>query len=119
VVGVAVHRVHAGQRAAPEDRGDLELLDALPEVGTVVVPTGGGGLLTGIAVAVKSARPESVVVGVEIAAAPVYVRSLEEGRPVEVPAAQTVADGINVTVPSVLVFALPWSPWTTPRPRRR
>ena len=84
----------------------LEVLATLPEVGTVVVPTGGGGLLSGVAVAVKSARPQSTVVGVEIAAAPTYLRSLEAGRPVEVPLAQTVADGINVQVPSPLVFDL-------------
>ena len=86
----------------------LELLEQLPDVGTVVVPTGGGGLLTGTALALRSVKPGVKVVGVEIEAAAVYaasrsrgmvVRDFPRGRP-------TVADGIAVSVPSDLVWEI-------------
>ncbi len=84
----------------------LELVEQLPDLGTVIVPTGGGGLLSGVAVAVKALRPEAKVVGVEIDAAPTYVESRRAGRPVAVPPRPTMADGINVTTPSSLAFEL-------------
>ncbi len=84
----------------------LELVERLPHLGTVIVPTGGGGLLSGVAVAVKGLRPDTRVVGVEIDAAPTYVESRKAGRPVSVPPRPTMADGINVTMPSELTFEL-------------
>ncbi len=84
----------------------LELVEQLPDLGTVIVPTGGGGLLSGVAVAVKALRPEAKVVGVEIDAAPTYVESRRAGHPVAVPPRPTMADGINVTTPSSLAFEL-------------
>jgi threonine dehydratase len=84
----------------------LEIVEQLPEVGTVLVPTGGGGLLAGTALAVKSARPEARVIGVEIDVAPTYLESRRAGRPVSVPVRPTLADGINVTVASALVFGM-------------
>lgn len=86
----------------------LEIAEQLPEVGTVVVPTGGGGLLAGTALALKSVRPESTVVGVEIEAASVYAESRRRGELVtDFPRGlPTVADGIAVAVPSELVWAL-------------
>jgi threonine dehydratase len=84
----------------------LELLEQLPRLGTVVVPTGGGGLLAGVALTVKAVRPEVKVVGVEIAAAPTYRESRKAGRPVPVPPSVSLADGINVSQPSELVFTM-------------
>lgn len=84
----------------------LEIMEDLPEVGTVIVPTGGGGLLSGVAVAVKEIRPETVVVGVEIEVARSYFESRKAGFPVQVDPGPSMADGINVTVPSDLVFGL-------------
>jgi threonine dehydratase len=86
----------------------LEILEQLPDVGTVVVPTGGGGLLAGTAVALKTVRPEIEVIGVEIEAAAVYADSRTKGElvrdfPRGVP---TVADGIAVSVPSDLVWEI-------------
>jgi threonine dehydratase len=86
----------------------LEILEQLPEVGTVVVPTGGGGLLAGTALAIRSQRPGVEVVGVEIEAAAVYAESRRLGELVrDFPRGQpTVADGIAVSVPSDAVWEI-------------
>lgn len=84
----------------------LELAEQLPEVGTVVIPTGGGGLLAGVALALQTRRPGVRIVGVESDAAPTYRESRRRGRPVSVPRRFTVADGINVTEASELVFGI-------------
>lgn len=74
----------------------LELLRETPELGTVVVPLGGGGLIAGIAVAVKERQPSVRVVGVQSARVPSMQAALEHGAPTTVPAAPTLADGIAV-----------------------
>lgn len=86
----------------------LEIVEQLPDVGTVVVPTGGGGLLAGTALAVKHSRPEARVMGVEAEAAGVYTESMKRGELVtDYPrGTPTIADGIAVTVPSLLVWEL-------------
>ena len=72
----------------------LELLQLLPDVDTVIVPLSGGGLISGIALAVKSAAPGIRVVGVSMERAPVMVRSLQAGRPVQLPEEETLADSL-------------------------
>lgn len=86
----------------------LEILEQLPEVGTVVVPTGGGGLLAGTAVGIGSLKPGVKVLGVEIEAAAVYAASRRKGEVVrDFPRGRpTVADGIAVSVPSDLVWEI-------------
>jgi threonine dehydratase len=84
----------------------LELLEEVPDLAKVVVPVGGGGLAAGIAIAVKSARPEVEVIGVQVAACAPYPASLESGRPVPVDSALTIADGIAVKRPGDLTLAL-------------
>ena len=84
----------------------LELLEEVPELSRVLVPLGGGGLAGGIAVAIKSERPEVEVIGVQVEACPSYPRSLEAGEPVAVDAAVTVADGIAVKRPGELTMPL-------------
>jgi threonine dehydratase len=74
----------------------LEILEQAPEVEAVLVPVGGGGLVSGVAVAVKSQRPEVKVIGVETEVLPSMVAALEEGRPVTLEPATTIADGIAV-----------------------
>jgi len=74
----------------------LEILEDLPNVDLVIVPVGGGGLISGIASAVKSARPGTRVVGVQAAACPSAAEALRRGGPVEVGAGPTIADGIRV-----------------------
>lgn len=84
----------------------LEVLEQLPSPGTVVVPTGGGGLLAGVALAVKSRVPDALIVGVEIDVAAIYAESRKQRRPVRLPPRPTVADGINVTVPSEMILGM-------------
>jgi threonine dehydratase len=74
----------------------LELLDEAPDLGTVVVPIGGGGLIAGIAEAVKESRAGIRVIGVQSARVPSMKAALATGAPVELPAAPTLADGIAV-----------------------
>jgi len=84
----------------------LELLEDVPSLDTVVVPLGGGGLLSGIATAVKALRPEVRVVGVEAAGCAPYVASLEHGEIKPVHQTETIADGIAVKRPGELTFPL-------------
>jgi threonine dehydratase len=83
----------------------LEILDQAPQVRTMLVPTGGGGLLAGIAIAVKAKRPDVRVVGVQAAGAAAYPPSLEAGAPIQLERMNTMADGIAVGLPGELTFA--------------
>ncbi len=83
----------------------LEILEQCPEVATIVVCTGGGGLLAGIGAAVKGLRPEVWVSGAQAAEAAAFPASLAEGAPVTLAAMDTMADGIAVPAPSDLTFA--------------
>ena len=83
----------------------LEILEQLPEVASVVVPTGGGGLLAGVALAVKAVRPDVRVVGVQAKDAAAYPGSLEAGRPTPLEQMRTMADGIAVGRPGDLTFS--------------
>jgi threonine dehydratase len=74
----------------------LELLEQCADMDVVVVPVGGGGLIAGIAVAIKSLRPEVRIIGVEAEKLPAAVTSRDAGELVTVPAAETIADGIAV-----------------------
>ena len=74
----------------------LEILEDLPDPDLVVVPVGGGGLISGIASAVKALRPETRVVGVQAAACPSALESLRAGERVDVEAKRSIADGISV-----------------------
>lgn len=84
----------------------LEILDQCPDVEEVLVPAGGGGLLAGIAVAIKERRPDVRVVGVQSLAMDGIRRSLQAGRPVQAAAARTIADGVAVSGPSDRTYAL-------------
>jgi threonine dehydratase len=84
----------------------LELLEDLPELRRVVVPVGGGGLISGIAIAVKARRPDVEVIGVQVDACAPWPQSLAEGRPVPVDAGETVADGIAVKSPGTVTLPL-------------
>ena len=82
----------------------LEILEQVPDAATVVVPTGGGGLLAGIALAVKQERPDVTVLGVQAKDAAAYPGSLEQGRPTPLQQMKTMADGIAVGLPGDLTF---------------
>jgi threonine dehydratase len=83
----------------------LEILEQVPDVETIVVPTGGGGLLAGIALAVKAIRPGVRVVGVQAAGAAAFPASLAAGHPVALDSMRTMADGIAVGLPGDITFA--------------
>ena len=84
----------------------LELLDQIPDVAEVLVPAGGGGLLAGVATAIKARRPDVRVVGVQAAAMDGICRSFEAGEVRSVSHAGTLADGVAVSGPSERTFAL-------------
>ncbi len=84
-------RVIAGQGTI-----GLEILEDLPETDLVVVPVGGGGLISGIATAIKSQRPGTRIVGVQANACPSAASALDAGFPTTVEALPTIADGIRV-----------------------
>lgn len=84
----------------------LELLEQCPEMDVVIVPLGGGGLIAGIALAIKEIRPEVRVVGVESSALPAALRAREAGELVTIPPADTIADGIAVRRIGEASFAL-------------
>jgi len=72
----------------------LEILEALPDAGTIVVPIGGGGLIAGIALAAKSINPKIKIIGVQSEASPTMYKSLRARKPVATPIDDTIADGL-------------------------
>jgi threonine dehydratase len=84
----------------------LELLAQVPDLGRVIVPVGGGGLVSGVAIALKSERPSIEVIGVQAASCAPVRGSLEQGKPVAVESALTIADGIAVKRPGELTLSL-------------
>ena len=84
----------------------LEILDQLAEFDDVVVPIGGGGLIGGIAVAIKESRPSVKVYGVEPVGAAVMHKSLDAGYPVRLDSMKTMADGLAAPMAGDLTFAI-------------
>lgn len=84
----------------------LEILEALPEVETVVVPIGGGGLIAGIATAIKALKPAVRLVGVQAAGAPAALLSRRKGERVSLGAARSLADGIAVKSVGELTYPI-------------
>ncbi|MEU6861731.1 threonine ammonia-lyase [Streptomyces sp. NPDC046876] len=84
----------------------LEILEQCPEVRTILVGIGGGGLAAGIATAVKALRPDVQVVGVQAAGAAAYPPSLKAGHPVSIDGPATMADGIRVGRPGDVPFQI-------------
>jgi threonine dehydratase len=103
---VLVHAYDDERVIAGQGTIGLELLEQLPDVKIVVVPIGGGGLISGIAVAMKEQRPEVRIVGVEASAAASALASRRAGRIVAIESADTIADGIAVKRPGDLTFPL-------------
>jgi len=84
----------------------LEILEQLPDVEQVVVPIGGGGLISGVAFAIKSLKPSCRIIGVQSAAVASMYESRKAGEVVTVPDGDTIADGIHVLTPGELTFQL-------------
>ena len=103
---VMVHAFDDPMVVAGQGTAALEILEQTPDVDTVVVPVGGGGLISGIALTIKALKPSVRVVGVEVEAAPSAHRSLDAGEIVHVETGETLADGIAVKAPGVVTFPL-------------
>ena len=84
----------------------LEILEQMPDVEAVVVPIGGGGLISGVAFAIKTLRPEIKVYGVQSSGAPSMAASLQEGHIARLGEVSTIADGIAVKEPGVNTFEM-------------
>ena len=84
----------------------LEILDQMPDVQAVVVPIGGGGLISGVAYTIKHLRPECKVYGVQASGAPSMLKSIQKGKAVTLDAVSTFADGIAVKKPGEVTFDL-------------
>ncbi|WP_246081698.1 threonine ammonia-lyase [Nocardioides litoris] len=102
---VLIHPFDHADVVAGQGTAGLELLEQVPDVETVVVPTGGGGLLAGVALAVKALKPEVSVIGVQAKGAAAYPGSLTAGAPTPLAEMKTMADGIAVGLPGELTFA--------------
>ncbi|MGX6602658.1 threonine ammonia-lyase [Micromonosporaceae bacterium Da 78-11] len=83
----------------------LEIIEQCPDVTTIITAVGGGGLISGVAVAAKALRPDIRVIGVQASGAAAYPPSLAAGAPQKLPHAATIADGIAVLRPGDLNFA--------------
>ena len=83
----------------------LEILEQCPDVGTVFVPAGGGGLASGTAAAIKQSRPTVRIVAVEPLGAPKMTKSLEAGQPTTLPSSKSIADGLMNLRPGDITFA--------------
>ena len=103
---VLIHPFDHADIIAGQGTVGLELLEQCPDVRTVVVCTGGGGLVAGIAVAVKALRPDVTVVAAQASGAAAFPGSLAAGRPVPLASMATLADGIAVGCPGEVTFAL-------------
>lgn len=84
----------------------LEIAENLPETSVVVVPIGGGGIISGIAIAIKELLPNVRVIGVEAKNLAVINPSLQAGKPVEMPHKATIADGIAIKRPGEIAFEI-------------
>lgn len=82
----------------------LEIIEQLPDVEAVIVPIGGGGLISGVAVALKTLRPDIKIYGVQAAGAPSMEISVKEDKIIRLPSVSTIADGIAVKEPGVNTF---------------
>lgn len=84
----------------------LEILEQLPDVDVVIVPVGGGGLISGVAFAIKSLNPKVKVYGVQASGAPSMLRSIADGKIEKLDAVSTIADGIAVKEPGDVTFEM-------------
>ena len=95
------HQVIAGQGTI-----GIEIFESLPDVDAVIVPIGGGGLISGIALALKTLKPKVKVIGAEAEGAQSMKKSLEENKIVPLKSINTIADGIAVKTPKEITFEL-------------
>lgn len=104
--GVFVHAFDDPLIIAGQGTVGLELMEDLPDLDAVVVPVGGGGLIAGLACAIKERRPEVQIIGVEAKDAPCMLEACRAGKVQELASAQTIADGIAVRRPGNITFEM-------------
>jgi len=104
--GVFIHPYDHQDVVAGQGTLGFEIIEQCPQVRTIVVPVGGGGLAAGIAVAAKSLDPDIRIVGVQAEAVAPYPVSFSEGHPVPVRGYPTMADGIAVHQPGDIAFGI-------------
>ena len=102
---VLIHPFDHADIVAGQATVGLEIVEQVPDVRTVLVPVGGGGLAAGVASAISELRPVVRVVGVQAERVAAYPESLRAGHPVAVPGRTTMADGIAVRRPGEVPFA--------------
>ncbi|WP_146905080.1 threonine ammonia-lyase [Cellulomonas aerilata] len=103
---VLIHPFDHADVVAGQGTLGLEILEQVPDVRTILVPVGGGGLAAGVVAAVRSARSDVRVVGVQAAGAAAYPASLAAGHPVTAHGLATMADGIAVGTPGAVPFGV-------------
>lgn len=101
---ILIHPFDHVDVVAGQGTAGLEIVEQAPHASTVLVPTGGGGLLAGIALAVAALRPDMRVIGVQAEGAAAFPGSLAAGHPVPLPEMTTIADGIAVGLPGQITF---------------
>ena len=104
--GTFIHAFDNKEVIAGQGTIGLEILDELPDVDSIVVPIGGGGLISGIAIAVKSLKPQIKIIGVEAQGAACMKASRDSGKICNLTTAQTIADGIAVKCPGELTYGI-------------
>ncbi|MFB0501189.1 MAG: threonine ammonia-lyase [Candidatus Bathyarchaeia archaeon] len=103
---IFVHPFNDSLVIAGQGTVGLELLEDVPDLNTIIVPIGGGGLISGISVAAKTLNPNIRMVGVQPEGAPAVYRSWKAGKIVEVDSVNTVADGLAARKPLDLTFRI-------------
>lgn len=101
-----IHPFNSPEVIAGQGTIGLEILQQLPDVDSIVVPVGGGGLISGVAFTVKMLKPEVKVYGVQSQGAPSMVNSLKDRKIEELSSVSTISDGIAVKCPGDLTFDL-------------
>ena len=101
-----VHAFNDAFVSAGQGTIGIEIFEVLPEVDVVLVPVGGGGLISGIALALKTLKPDVKIIGVEAIGAQSMKLSLEQNKIVPLKSIMTIADGIAIKTPQELTFSL-------------
>lgn len=101
-----IHAFDDGAIIAGQGTVGLEIVEQLHDVDAIICPIGGGGLIAGIAIAVKETNPAIKIFGVEALACPSMIQSVKEGKPIIVDSGPTMADGIAVKKPGELPYEI-------------
>lgn len=99
-----IHPVADCEIVAGQGTIGLEILEEMPDIEQVIVPIGGGGLISGIAIAIKSLKPEIKVIGVQPERSNVYYKSWKKGQLVKIEKSNTIADGLSLKQPEKYLF---------------